>query len=518
LINTQSTSELKKLFPSCFIPASPELEERILQTKKLVAAGDHVPEGGQVVDLRSFSLISQRPKNSIFLGPPSKIETTGTLKALVLLVDFDDNQGSTNKSHYEDLLFSVGTHSTGSMRDFFIESSYGSLNVVGEAHGWYRMPRPYTFYTDNQFGTGPYPKNTQKLVEDAVDAANADINYAEFDSDGDGLVDALFIVHAGTGAEMSGNTNHIWSHRWVINERTLDGVKIRDYTCEAEDGKIGLFCHELAHVWGIPDLYDTDYSSRGIGRWCLMAGGSWNGGGVSPAHPSAWVKKTLGWVDPMNMTTDQNGVSLADVESNAKILRLWTGGSSGKEYFLVENRQKKNFDKDLPSSGLAVWHIDENKSSNSDETHFLVAIEQADGKLDLEKNANSGDSGDLFRGSAGNSTFNVSSIPNSKSYGGADSKVSISNINDTLSTITFDIKVGAGAALGGWRFNCNITEVWATNAASWIYIGSPEPAGWRQLASSTVDMFNIALDAKSSGRLVNVFEDSSKMVIIIHLK
>ena len=157
-------------------------------------------------------------------------------------------------------------------------------DITGDVIGWYRMPHPYDYYVNNNNGFGSYPQNTQKLIEDAVDAANRDVIYSEYDRDGDGYVDALFVVHAGPGAETSGRTDHIWSHRSTIIDRVLDGVKIRDYTCEAEDGKIGLFCHGLTHVFGIPDLYDTDYSSRGIGRWCLMAFGSWNGGGDKPSH------------------------------------------------------------------------------------------------------------------------------------------------------------------------------------------------------------------------------------------
>jgi immune inhibitor A len=402
------------------------------------------------------------------------------------------------------------------MRDYFKECSYGTLNIEGEVLGWYRMPQPYSYYVDNQNGFGTYPKNVQKLIEDAVDTANADVNYANYDSDGDGYVDALFVVHAGVGAETTGRSDQIWSHRWAISDRVLDGVKIRDYTCEAEDGKIGLFCHELTHVFGIPDLYDTDYTSRGIGRWCLMAAGSWNGGGATPSHHSAWVKKTLGWVTPVNATSDQSGVSLVDIESNPKMYRLWTGGAIGKEYFLVENRQKKGFDSQLPASGLAIWHIDENKTTNTDETHYLVALQQADGKLDLEKNANSGDGGDLYRGTTSNSIFDVSSTPNSKSYSGADSKVSVSNINDSSSTITFDIKVG-GAVTGGWRYNCKITQVWATNTLAWIYIESPAPAGWRQLAESSINMFDLAKFAKIFGRLVNVYEDSGSKILVISM-
>ena len=36
------------------------------------------------------------------------------------------------------------------------------------------------------------------------------------------------------------------------------------------------------------DRNDDDGASQGIGNWCLMAGGSWNGwAGDTPAHMSA---------------------------------------------------------------------------------------------------------------------------------------------------------------------------------------------------------------------------------------
>ena len=71
-----------------------------------------------------------------------------------------------------------------------------------------------------------------------------------------------------------------------------DGVTINRYFMAPEDGRVGVMAHELGHLlMGWPDLYDTDYTSAGTGGWDLMAGGSWNGGGVyGPAHPTCWCK------------------------------------------------------------------------------------------------------------------------------------------------------------------------------------------------------------------------------------
>ena len=76
-----------------------------------------------------------------------------------------------------------------------------------------------------------------------------------------------------------------------------DGDQIYAYLTVPEDARIGVCAHELGHLlFGWPDLYDTDNTSDGIGNWCLMAGGSWNGGGDTPAHPSAWCKAQQEWV------------------------------------------------------------------------------------------------------------------------------------------------------------------------------------------------------------------------------
>ncbi|MFH1891870.1 MAG: immune inhibitor A domain-containing protein, partial [Candidatus Zixiibacteriota bacterium] len=115
-----------------------------------------------------------------------------TLHVVVILVDFTDNQWQTGPdgtpAYFEDLLFSEGVISTGSMKEFYLHNSYGKLVIEGDVYGWYRMPQTYAFYVDGQRGFGSYPQNSQKLVEDAVLAANADVDFSIYDNDGDGEV------------------------------------------------------------------------------------------------------------------------------------------------------------------------------------------------------------------------------------------------------------------------------------------------------------------------------------------
>ncbi|MBM2841411.1 MAG: family metalloprotease protein, partial [Bacteroidetes bacterium] len=98
---------------------------------------------------------------------------TGSVRVKVLLVDFSDRTGSLPPQHYEDLLFSKDVYPTGSMRDFYKEVSLGKVDITGSVHGWFRMPNPYSYYTNGESGTrwASYPHNAPRLTEDAVQVA-----------------------------------------------------------------------------------------------------------------------------------------------------------------------------------------------------------------------------------------------------------------------------------------------------------------------------------------------------------
>ena len=172
-----------------------------------------------------------------------------------------------------------------------------------------------------------------------------------------------------------------------------------------------------------------------------MAGGSWNNDGLTPAHPSAWCKCNQDWTSVIIPTSNQTQLSIADVKTGFKVFKLWKYGVPEKEYFLVENRQKTKFDKYLPGAGLLVWHIDDNLSENSDETHYKVALMQADGLKQLESAANQGDAGDTFPGSANNKSITKSTTPNTRSYGDVDTLVSLKNISASAATMSADVAV-----------------------------------------------------------------------------
>lgn len=511
----------------CICPPSPELEEKIKNTKQkiLKETGYKNIDDVDILDMRTFTMITTRPQRTRAHDHSMAIDkapVVGNRKALVLLVDFSDKAAGTNQAHYNDMLFSQGSYATGSMRDYFKEVSYNKLDVSGEVkgqggptNGWFRAPKTKAYYTDGNFGFNAYPKNAQKCVEDVIDLAQPFVNFAQYDNDGDGLVEALIIICAGTGAEGSGNGSDFWSHKWNIVPKSVDGVKVDRYFMAPEDGRVGVMAHELGHLLlGLPDLYDTDYSSRGTGRWDLMAGGSWNNGGLTPAHPTAWCKLKAGWVTPTVVLNSSQNLTIKPYNGNQDIIKIPIGSASSKEYFLLSNRHKAGFDQHLPGEGLIIEHIDDAKGNNKDESHYLVDIEQADGNRDLNNNANSGDAKDAYP-ITGNNEFTNSSNPNSKTYANADSKVSVTNITRSGNNITANVASNAAPASAKvWVNNKKVLQVFSSpdSMNAWANI---ETAGWRKVDQLSTDgvtnVFALLVEARVNGKTVTAQVDGQKI-------
>jgi immune inhibitor A len=449
---------------TCFVPPSPEL--RAKWNRDLDQARKGVSAGG--AHLLSFA---RKPRRLGFddgvIIPPEEFPfgtavdvirsaaadrapLRGTVRVVVILVDFSDKAMTATGSHFHDLFFSSGVLPHGSVKEYYTEVTNGLVTLDGDVLGPYRMPQTLAWYANGNYGIGKGPGDfrSPQLAYDAAVAADPHVNFAPYDNDGNGFVDAFIVVHAGPGAEVTGNSGDIWSHKSTLaTAYNADTTKIYGYLTIPEDARIGVCAHELGHLlFGFPDLYDTDYSSEGIGNWCLMSGGSWNGGGDVPAHASAWCKANQGWVSVTNITTN-GSATIPDVKTSHNVLRLWKGGASGPEYFLLENRQRTAFDANLPGDGLLLWHIDENQPGNTDETHYEVGLLQSDGKRDLELNHNRGDAGDPYPGSSNVGSVTANTTPNTKSYANQDTCVAITSISTSGPTMTATINVNCGKSV-----------------------------------------------------------------------
>ncbi len=439
-----------------FVRAHPDFGAKIQKSQKVVMDGGQLPSktNNEFLDSSTLNLIkSISDKTNTNVAKTTKA-VIGTKKVLVILVDFSDTTAVTTQDHFNQMFFSLGEYPTGSLRDYYKEISYNKLDIIGTVNGnagitvgWYSAPNPKSFYTNNQFGIGEYPQNSQKLVEELVDLADIYINFSEYDNDGDGIVDTLIVIAAGSAGEVTGNKNDFWSHAWSISPKTVDGIKIKKYLIGSEDCMMGTIAHELGHsLMGFPDLYDTDYSSSGNGNWDLMGSGSWNNGGLSPAHPTCYCKLKAGWLNPQVIFDAQSNVSIKPYATNAQTYKLPIENLNSKEYFLITNRKKTGFDSFLPGEGLLIEHVDESQEDNIDEVHYLVDIEEGDGCGHLNKGLNQGDRGDPFPVNLNNVGYpcNIFIITkfSGKSYYSPYSNIFLSHIEHSGNNINTKITVG----------------------------------------------------------------------------
>ncbi len=396
------------------------------------------PTGAPGMNEGIFYAEDDLPRRVAKLAPSRAVRsrpTKGALRLLILLVDFSDNVGGRNAAEFRDMLFSMGTYPTGSMRDFYKENSYGQLDVDGQVVGWLRLPQPYAYYVngDNGGDASAYPHNAKRMVEDALALAAQQVDFRQFDSDGDQYLDGLFVIHAGGGAEADPNpatrAQKIWSHQWTIPQPFVsNGIKAYSYLTVPEDSRVGVCCHEFGHMLGLPDLYDTTYQSEGVGAWCVMGAGSWNNGGLTPGHFCVWSKARLGWIRPIVVKRARR-LTLRPMEHYRRAAyRLWKKGKGGDEYFLIENRQLVGFDAKLPAGGLLIWHIDDSEHNNDHPGDYWVGLRQADGKQDLEMGRNRGDTGDPYPGSTKKKRFDATSTPSSVDQFGNATGVAVTGI------------------------------------------------------------------------------------------
>ena len=266
----------------------------------------------------------------------------------------------------------------GSVHDYFYAQSYGDFNLVFDLQ--------YVQVSGNAMkyaSTNVDDENSQYLVEDIMDVLKErDIDWSQYDWNGDGYVNQLLIIYAGKGMNDGGGSNTIWPHQWWMSEHLKDrqpGVycepipvthgdkeykvdcycALAELTSNNDYGSFGTLCHEYSHCFGFPDFYfaSNNGSTKYVYGWDLMDYGNYNGDGYCPPCYSAHERWLMGWLT-LTELTDATEVSnmqaLAD-EPQAYLIR---NDGYDNEYYIVENRQKKGWDTSLPGSGIMIFHID----------------------------------------------------------------------------------------------------------------------------------------------------------------
>ncbi|MBQ8047594.1 MAG: M6 family metalloprotease domain-containing protein [Prevotella sp.] len=340
----------------------------------------------------------------------------GEKKGLIILVEFKDVKFAEghDRSLYNSIAneegYTSGEGFTGSVSDYFKAQSGGMFRLNFDVVGPIQLENDMAYYGGDMKG---YEEGTderpQTMVVEACQAVADMVDFADYDWDGDGEVDQVFVLYAGLGQANGGDSDTVWPHEWQLSDTSgdygrklsIDGVNIDTYACSNElapvydenyenitgyglDG-IGTICHEFSHCLGFPDMYDTNYVADGMYTWDLMDQGSYNGDGFVPSGYTSYEKMVAGWITPVELdeeSTEVTGLAALSEGGGAYIIY---NKANPEEFYMLENRQLTGWDQSQYGQGLLVLHVDyderawNNNIVNNDATHQRCTIIPADG-------------------------------------------------------------------------------------------------------------------------------------------
>lgn len=384
-------------------------------------------------------------------------------KVPVILVQFSDVSFATGntQSAFNDF-FNAASYNyngaTGSVKKYFTDQSYGQFVPQFDVYGPVTLGNKRSYYGGNDDGGDD--QRAELMVTDACELANNNINFAQYDTDGDGYVDAVVLIFAGQG-EMSTHPEYVYPMAGYLDDAILlDNKYIETYAFVPELNEknkragIGEMVYQFSHILGLPTLSDTDGGTdKTLGDWDVMDHGCYNNGGNTPAAYSAYERFYLGWVEPILLNEPMN-IRLRDLNESGDCAIITKSGQTNlrgdnpdpRKFFILENRQQSGWDANIPGHGMLVTEINYVKSRwDGDEVNIqikgkpshLVDLIEADGSApkynkDNLTNGYFGKQGDTYPSGATSKTF----------FSG---NWDLANVKETNKTITFAFQGGVSS-------------------------------------------------------------------------
>ncbi|MBO4613285.1 MAG: M6 family metalloprotease domain-containing protein [Bacteroidaceae bacterium] len=391
--------------------------------------------------------------------------------------DYSNFRGLIILVEYNDRSFQYGDEMNDIMNDIANKEGYkgdSRTNYVDESKGidgrFYGSV--YDYFRDNSNGkfqpkfdvVGPVKVNQSQyfprgvdyapqLVKEVVDVADPLVDFSQYDGNGDGVVDLIYFVFAGFASHNPANDERLmWAHKSHFVDEVKDGVKLVDYTCSTEMEVneelpmltgIGTICHELSHVLGLPDFYDTDYEGSGgqsddLLYWSLMSAGDDLAYGRVPCNYSLYERYLVGFCDKPTVLNEVGTYSMHDVTTNEG---FWLDTSRKNEFFIIENRQQTGWDTYLPGHGMLVFRVDRSDMDKWNDNCINVDPKRQYYEMLYAGGYRGGNSPyESFPGK-GNVTMltNYSSPANLRTWAGRENKFGIVHIAETDGIISFDL-------------------------------------------------------------------------------
>ena len=293
---------------------------------------------------------------------------------------------------------------------YFQAQSRGQFSPQFDILGPVNLPQTREYYGGNVYRySTELDQQLGTMIYDACTGLT-DVDFSNYDNDGDGYVDVVVVLYAGVGEAQAWSTvpECVWPCQWDMQESydwgcstigpfQLNGVTIDKYAVFNElegnnnysrkiDG-IGTFCHEFSHCLGLPDFYSTSGASTfGMSRWDIMDHGCYLDNGDTPAGYTSYERHFMGWMDLIDPEPNTH-YELRPLNTDEGTAVKVTNDANPDEYYLLEYRVQTEWDAYLPGEGIMVLHVDydkdawDNNTPNNDRNHLRMTLVPADGQL-----------------------------------------------------------------------------------------------------------------------------------------
>ena len=352
-------------------------------------------------------------------------------KVLVIPVDFTNHPADNNMVNNLELAFFGNSEDTGweSLKSYYYKSSYGKVNISGTV-----LPVFHTNKTSGYYERIDEDSAVNSIIKSALEYYDNSINYDDYDTDLDGYIDSIYIIYTAPVDYYGDSLYWAFSYEYFTDDyEYYDGVEADFYSFMgydfffdelANESKIKLntetLIHESGHLFGLDDYYDYNQS---IGPDGGIGGGDMMDNNVGDHNP--YSKAILGWVEPTIVDSDllneDFDITLRPFASSGDcvaIFKDWNSSLYG-EYFIIDFYHPSGLNALEAGScglfndyGIRIYHIDSTlkqsisvydsvwdltKYNNSDTSHKLIRLIQADGLNEIEKDNLYGGNNDLFR-------------------------------------------------------------------------------------------------------------------------
>jgi len=276
--------------------------------------------------------------------------STGTVRALTLMVDFSDAPGPGNALDRFHEFFPK-------TRQWFRTASYGRLDYRPETPipHWLRMPKSFKAYGIER--GAPFDAGYRDLVQDIVSAADPKVDFREYD-----FLNVLMTPNAGPSAldtvlsvTFAGNTEAPVADGVTVANASFVYSRQDDGSGSYDRTGYRVLPHENGHVFGLPDLY-TQEGGGAVGHWDIMSE-DWGANN----DLLGWHKWKLGWLDASQVScASAHGTTeytLTPLE-RAGGLKLVFVPLSGRTQYAVEVRTRAGNDEAVCRPGVLIYKVD----------------------------------------------------------------------------------------------------------------------------------------------------------------